>query len=637
MTLSRRDFIKTTAIGTAGLISATTSADSFALNPSPVQADLYTLSEQLLRQWAKGLLDLQVRDKTDINNYGGIYCPANKTVHGRVGDAIYPLYYLAEKTKDSRYIDSAALLYRWMDKRVSQPDGSWLNEPVKGSWKGTTVFSSIALAETLKNHVSIMDNQFKDELTNRLKKAADYVYNNFSMEYGNINYPVTASYALSLIGRLLDIPKYTAKGREFAHAALNYITPKNGFLYGEGGPNGKASPKGCFSVDLGYNVEESLPSLVLYGLLNKDQEVLDAVTRCLHTHLEFMLPDGGWDNSWGTRNYKWTYWGSRTSDGSQAAFALMADRDPRFYKAALKNTQLLKECTKDDLLRGGPHNVSHQVPVCVHHTFCHIKALTTILDHQHVSPKVNPNNVQLPREVAYGVRFFSDIQTWLIARGKYRATITGYDREYKETTNGHASGGAMTMLWHEKTGPIFTGSMNEYQLFEADNMQRDTDPLSMPLTPRIELRTGSLVFMNINDLSAQIETENANGQLIIKTQSKLVDKNQQNPASGLLNCRIAYQFTDKQITIKFHFDNSAHDGQVKIILPVISKSTEKFILADKLIRINKGALTLQISSGSKLTLLPTTTKNRVFNFVPGMEAIPLSIDQNETTIVIEVI
>jgi hypothetical protein len=637
MTLSRRDFIKTTAIGTAGLISAATFTDSFALVPSPVQADLYTLSEQLLRQWAKGLLGLQVMDKTDVNNYGGIYCPANKTVHGRVGDAIYPFYYLAEKTKDSRYIDSATLLYRWMDKRVSQPDGSWLNEPVKGSWKGTTVFSSIALAETLKNHGSIMDNQFKTELTDRLKKAADYIYNNFSMEYGNINYPVTASYALSLIGTLLDIPKYKAKGREFAHAALNYITLKDGFLYGEGGPNSKASPKGCFSVDLGYNVEESLPSLVLYGLLNKDQEVLDAVTRCLHTHLEFMLPDGGWDNSWGTRNYKWTYWGSRTSDGSQAAFALMADRDPRFYKAALKNTQLLKECTKDDLLRGGPHNVSHQVPVCVHHTFCHIKALTTILEHQHVSPKVNPNNVQLPREVAYGVRSFSDIQTWLIAKGKYRATVTGYDREYKETTNGHASGGAMTMLWHEKTGTIFTGSMNEYQLFEADNMQPDIDPLSMPLTPRIELRTGSFVFMNINDLSAQIETENANGQLIIKTQSKLVDKNQQNPASGLLNCRIDYQFTDKKITIKFHFDKSVHDGQVKIILPVISKSTEKFTLADKLIRINKDASTLQISSSSKLTLLPTTTKNRVFNFVPGLEAIPLSIDQNEITIIVEVI
>ncbi|MBB6126183.1 twin-arginine translocation signal domain-containing protein [Mucilaginibacter lappiensis] len=636
MTLSRRSFIKTTAIGTAGLISTVPFTNAFALNLSPPTEDLYALSDQLLGQWAKGLLALQVLDKSNTDNYGGLYCPANKTVHGRGSDAIYPFYHLAQKTGDSKYTDAAALLYRWMKTRVSQPDGSWLNEPVKGSWKGTTVFSSIALAETLKNHGSIMDSGFKAELTDRLQKAADYVYTNFSMEYGNVNYPITASYALSLIGTMLDIPKYKDKGREFAHTALKYITPKDGFIYGEGGPNSKASPKGCFSVDLGYNVEESLPSLVLYGLLTKDEEVLDAVTRSLHTHMEFMLPDGGWDNSWGTRNYKWTYWGSRTSDGCQAAYTLMADRDPRFYKVALRNTQLLQECTKDNLLYGGPHYVSHQVPVCVHHTFCHIKALTTILEHEHKPVKVNIDSIKLPREEAYGIRAFSDIQTWLVAKGKFRGTITGYDREYKETKNGHATGGALTMLWHEKTGPIFAGSMNQYQLFEADNMQADTDPLSMPLTPRIELRVGESVFMNIHDLGAQIERGDISGQEVIKTRSKLVDKNQQNPPTGEVNCQITYQFTGERVIIKFSIEKSSYDDRTKIILPVVSRSTEKFMLHEKLIRVNKDKATLQITSTDKFTAMPTTNKSRIFNFVPGLEAIPLSIGQNEATIVVEV-
>ena len=31
-------------------------------------------------------------------------------------------------------------------------------------------------------------------------------------------------------------------------------------------------------------------------------------------HLEFMLPDGAWDNSWGTRSFKWTYWGVKSSN-----------------------------------------------------------------------------------------------------------------------------------------------------------------------------------------------------------------------------------------------------------------------------------------------------------------------------------
>ncbi|WP_431211296.1 hypothetical protein ACQ86N_36240 [Puia sp. P3] len=54
-------------------------------------------------------------------------------------------------------------------------------------------------------------------------------------------------------------------------------------------------------------MEETLPSLALYGLLNKDEELLQRLTAALRTHMEFMLPDGGWDNSWGTRNYKWTW------------------------------------------------------------------------------------------------------------------------------------------------------------------------------------------------------------------------------------------------------------------------------------------------------------------------------------------
>jgi len=103
----------------------------------------------------------------------------------------------------------------------------------------------------------------------------------------------------------------------------------------------------------------------------------------------------------------------------------------------------------------------------VHHTFSHIKGLTTLLDHGNATEKISLSNISLPREKIYGSRFFSDIQTWLIAKGKYKATVTGYDREYKKTKNGHATGGALTMLWHEKAGPIFTASMNEYQLLEA--------------------------------------------------------------------------------------------------------------------------------------------------------------------------
>ena len=89
--------------------------------------------------------------------------------------------------------------------------------------------------------------------------------------------------------------------------------------------------------------------------------------------------------------------------------------------------------------------------------------------------------------------------------------------------------------------------------------------------------------------------------------------------------------------IRYAIEKSGYDGQTRIILPVVSRSTEKLVFEETRNRINKGKSTLQIASSAKLTAMPTTNKGRVFNFVPGLEAIPLSIDQNEATIVIEVV
>ena len=630
--INRRQFIRTSAIASAGIAGAWQLADGFALPPNA--SKLYSLCQTLTNQWGQQLLSMQVTDKHRADDYGGIWCPADKAVHGRVGDTIYPFYYLASQTKDSRYLDAAQLLFRWIERRVSQPDGSWLNEPKKGSWTGTTVFMAIALAEALKHHGALMDAPFKAELTVRLKKAGDFIYDIFHINYGNVNYPATATYGLTLLGEILDEPKFKTKGRELAHQAMDFITPKNGFLRGEGDATPEPSRKGCLAIDLGYNVEESLPALVQYGLLTKDEEVLQVVTRSLQTHMELMLPDGGWDNSWGTRNFKWTYWGSRTSDGCQPAYALMADRDPRFYKAALLNTQLMQRTTANDLLQGGPHFSAHQVPVCVHHTFTHIKALVTILEHGDQYKKFDVTNATLPREKPYGIRAISDIQTWLVAKGNFRATVTGYDRDYKHITKGHASGGALSLLWHKSTGPILCASMNEYQIIEAGNQQADTDPYAMPLTPRIELRDGKDVYMNICDQSAAISTTEQGGRITVLTKSKLVDKEQKDPASGVVNCEAHYEFTADKVSLRFK-----HDGGVgiRIIVPFIAKLTEKVTIMPKSLAIKRelGGL-VKVTSSQPLVKMPTTN-GRVFNFVPGLLAVPFAVEQNEVVIEISVV
>ncbi len=633
MNINRRIFLKSSL--TSAALLTLPDLRGFALPPSPAPTELFTLSNTLVQTWGDKLLSMQITDATRTTDYGGIYCPADKAVHGRCADAIYPFFFLAHKNNAHKYIDASLLLYQWMETHVSQDDGSWLNEPVKGSWKGTTVFTAIALAETIKHYGALMDPAFKARLMDRLRKAGEYVHANFTIEYGNINYPITATYGLSLLGEILDIQKFKDRGRELARQVLKFITPKDRLLHGEGDPYDKPSPKGCFSIDLGYAVEESLPSLVAYGLLAKDEEALGVVTQSLQAHLEFMLPDGGWDNSWGTRNYKWTYWGSRTTDGSQTAFTALADRDRSFYTAALANTRLLQQHTYDGLLYGGPHFHSHNIIPCVHHTFCHIKALTAVASRdsfQQVAAKPAP----LPRQNTYGLRAFSDIQTWLVAKGKYRATITAYDREYKKTHNGHATGGALSMLWHEQAGVVLCASMNEYQLIEAGNMQPDTDPLSMPLTPRLEMKIDGVTYTNVCHLAATVTTETDKKQIRLETHSHLVDKDQNNPPAEEIHCTVVYTFSEDAVKIEFRHDSKAYINNIRTIIPMIASSAEtlKHKSAEE-VRIQKPKATVYLNASDPLEMLPTTS-GRIFNYVPGLEAVPVALPGN-TTVTISIV
>ena len=213
------------ALGSAGLTIAPQFAGAFYPPGSPQL--LTSLCSGLANEWGRTLLAMQVTDKNRKDDYGGIWCPADKTVHGRVGDTIYPFFYLAHTNNDHRYIDASILLYRWIERRVGQPDGSWLNEPQKGAWLGTTVFMAIALCESLKNYGALMDTAFRQDVSDRLKKAGDFIFKTFNIDYGNINYPISAAYGLALLGEVLDVPAYTTRGRQLAHQALKFFTEKD--------------------------------------------------------------------------------------------------------------------------------------------------------------------------------------------------------------------------------------------------------------------------------------------------------------------------------------------------------------------------------------------------------------------------
>ncbi|HTL09147.1 MAG TPA: hypothetical protein VL307_12840, partial [Chitinophagaceae bacterium] len=347
-------------------------------------------------------------------------------------------------------------------------------------------------------------------------------------------------------------------------------------------------------------------------------------------------PDGAWDNSWGTRNYKWTYWGSRTTDGCQAGYALLQQRDPRFYTVAMRNLQLMKACTHEGLLQGGPHLNTHHITPNVHHTFCHMKGLANVLNNAAAIGEAPAGKALLPRDSATGLRFFSDVQTWLFSMGDWRATVTGYDRNYKDFSNGHASGGTLSMLWHEKTGPILVASMNEYQLYEKDNMPVDDDPFSMPLTVQLQCRLGKEVFASCSDLGATIEVKEANNQLWVNVSGRLVNARQQDPPTGALPYQFTYICSNDRWEIHYDCQAAAQSGDVRMIIPLVCRSTERVTITGSSVRIEKGKGKVQVDANQPLIALPTKG-GRIFNHVPGMEAVPLALKQASGKITIRVI
>ena len=323
------------------------------------------------------------------------------------------------------------------------------------------------------------------------------------MTYSHINYAFTAVYALNFLGRILKNPDYMVRSKELASEVPNWLTEPNKLIFGEDKPADKRSAKGMLPVDLGYNVEESLNGLVQYAILENDEALLQILTESMEGHLEFMFPDGAWDNSWGTRQNKWSYWGSRTTDGCQPAFTLMATRNPAFGTAAYLNTELLQKCTVDGLLAGGPHYDSHQISPCIHHTFAHAKSLAFLLDNKAVLPEITKTS-PLPRSKENGIKHFQEVDVWLAARGPWRATVSSYDNEFKTQYSQQATGGSLAALWHDKVGPVFMASMAEYILVEKNNQQLQPDGEDIPLTPRLEFFNGDRYFTNLFDLKAKV-------------------------------------------------------------------------------------------------------------------------------------
>lgn len=585
---------------------------------------IHKLAIKLLEQWCQGLVAHQTLKPGDPVTHGGIFSPGDDAYLGRSADAILPLLWMAKHTGDKKYTEAARLVYDWEQNNCwSEELGCWYNDPNRpNSWKGITVFAAMTKYEAIKYYPDLLGDETINEWKTRLYRASEYLYQTLDIHFGNINYPAYGTLAFYSLGKLFKEDRYIKRAGEIAGGLPAYFTP-DGLFYGEGGRTGNTD--GQYPIDLGYNVEESLPALAIYSKLTDNRELYTKVTDSMKAHLEFMLPNGTWDNSWGTRSFKWTYWGSRTSDGCHPGYYALAQEQPVFAEAVYRNLKCLEASTANNLLHGGPHEFVEGIPPSIHHTFNHAKSLVNLLHTK--DPGIPDKDNILPRDKVYGIKKFDSINTILFSRGPWRGTVTAYNVPYKDEINGHASGGALTLLYHMQHEIVSASSMTEYQRWERFNMlDENLVENFMNLTPRLELTTAdNRVYRNISDLKALLSSAETGNELTISAKSRLVDGNQVAPEEGSPQISVDYKIKDDVFTIEIGMDKPVLNGRLRFVFPVVCSGNDAISVDNKNIKVRNNKGTLAITSNySPELLLPLS--QRVYNFVPGLQAFPLIFD-----------
>jgi len=231
----------------------------------------------------------------------------------------------------------------------------------------------------------------------------------------------------------------------------------------------------------------------------------------------------------------------------------------------------------------------------------------------------------IPREIADGIKEFPEVATWLIARGPWRATVSAYDWVYKEHAQ-PASGGSLAVLYHEKVGLLVAASMAKYLMVEANNQQPNPEE-DFALTPRVESFQNGVWYTNLYDLEAKVAHNESESAIRFEIETQLQDEDRNKLPGNYSQFQLSYLFeTDKvEIRAKRSSGNNSNSPSV-LVIPIVSPSGETVTQISELkIEIVKKEDRVLLESNVPLRL-KETEKARVFNMVPGVEAVPILAD-----------
>ena len=418
----------------------------------------------LMKDWCDELLKTQLSLPDPLLD-GAIVCPGCAVVHGRCADMVLPLVLLYRDTNDEKYLTAAKKLIDWTEYNLLSENDDYRND-LANRWKGTNIFTCLMLGETLHRFHDVLDKETFTKWDALFRRRAAASIGWCEKAGPHINYNAGAAAMFAFAYNYTGEQKFldnAIKQEQFCRAHFD----KEGLFFGEGKPLDGTTAKGCHFIDMGYNLEESIPLLVLHALWMKDDEKIKYYTDRAIDHLGFLLPDGAIDNSWGTRQNKWTYWGSRTSDGMHEGLVYVAKDNPVIAKAVRRNVELLENCTVDGRLYGGPMYHSADEPACIHHAFDKVKSLAVLYLEMGDEFETCEHAI-LPRE-ADGVKSYQNGYLYTVTKGDFVATVNACDTHIYSCSE--TGGGAISMLWNKKYGAVMAATMYRFVTTEPMNMQ----------------------------------------------------------------------------------------------------------------------------------------------------------------------
>jgi len=513
----------------------------------------------LLRQLCDGILGQTILDPQDPW-YGGVRCNLDLMIETRGAEACYAMAYLYDQSGDDRYRTCAKAMTEFLLKRQAS-NGWWINEG-GSTWRGTTVFMTLALAET---HYFFKDSE--PELAHRIRyaieKAANFLMEAFTPTGANINYRLTLAPVLWMAGEILNKEPFKEKARFFGELILSHIN-KDGLLYGEGhNQTGEASSD---SVDIGYNLGMSLGAVAIYALRANHEIVLNAVLDSATAHLPFLYPDGSLDNSWGSRCYKWTLLSSKTDHGLPITLLPLAHLAPMFLTAFHRHCDYMETLIQNGQLGTGPH--FHKNPdyphCCMHMTFSHACGMASGLIHQQFPTQTDEKADSLPCNVFPWSKTFQTVNVIIHRSKSLMATLAGPEHSVLKDTfiPTMPTGGCLSYLWGEGYGPIQVGSQYHYQRIEPVNMPESFDRPGN-LTPRIEhLSLKGKVFSSVFERAPTITLLS---EMVSKCTGRL--KTLEGATCGV-DYEITYEFRESAVTKSYQVSESPK-GLVFIREPVV--------------------------------------------------------------------